>query len=123
LPIAGEVVLDDECAMKAKCLGLDVVFDEIAEPLTAVELGTAAPHRRTAKQAKLHGLPLWCRVTSLRNCRRWAPDRLVAQAKVYRPAGDGPQPPSLSPAYRPGMAYLGRFQPSQSQMASPITSS
>src|SRR4029453_19661274 len=77
LPIAGEVVLDDECAMKAKCLGLDVVFDEIAEPLTAVELGTAAPRRRTAKQAKLHGLPLWCRVTSLRHCRRWAPDRLV----------------------------------------------
>jgi hypothetical protein len=57
------VVLDDECAVEAERLGLDVVVDEVAEPLAAVELGTAAPRRCTAKQAKLHYLPLWYRVT------------------------------------------------------------
>jgi hypothetical protein len=57
------VVLDDERAVKAERLRLDVVVDEIAEPLAAVELGTAAPRRRTAEQAEWHGLPLWCRVT------------------------------------------------------------
>ena len=63
LAIAGEVVLDDERAVEAEGLGLDVVVDEIAEPLAAVELGTAAPRRGTAEQAELHGLLLWCRVT------------------------------------------------------------
>src|SRR5438093_4279138 len=56
LAIAGEVVLDDECAVEAERLGLDVVVDEVAEPLAAVELGTTAPRRCTAKQAKLHYL-------------------------------------------------------------------
>src|SRR6266487_3011651 len=57
LAIAGEVVLDDERAVEAERLGLDVVVNEIAEALTAVELGTAAPCRCTAEQAKLHRLP------------------------------------------------------------------
>ena len=63
LAIAGEVVLDDERAVEAERLGLDVVFDELAEPLAAVELGTTAPRRRTTEQAELHRLLLWCRVT------------------------------------------------------------
>src|SRR6266700_2492042 len=57
LAIAGEVVLDDERTVEAERLGLNVVVDEIAEPLTAVELGTPASRRRTAEQAELHGLP------------------------------------------------------------------
>ena len=63
LAIAGEVVLDDERAVEAERLGLDVVVDEIAEPLAAVELGTTAPRRCTAEQTELHRSPLWCRVT------------------------------------------------------------
>jgi hypothetical protein len=43
------VVLDDERAVEAERLGLDVIVDEIAEPLTAVELGTAAPRRCTTE--------------------------------------------------------------------------
>jgi hypothetical protein len=54
LPIAGEVVLDDERAVKAECLGLDVVFDEITESFAAVEFRTTAPRRRTAEQAESH---------------------------------------------------------------------
>jgi hypothetical protein len=54
LAIAGEVVLDDKGAVKAERLGLDVVFDEIAKPLAAVELGTAAPRRGAAEQTELH---------------------------------------------------------------------
>src|SRR5437867_9207138 len=56
LAIAGEVVLDNECAVEAERLGLDVVVDELAEPLAAVELGTTAPCCRTAEQAELHCL-------------------------------------------------------------------
>ena len=51
------MVLDDKGAVKAERLGLDVVFDEIAEAFAAVELGAAAPRRRTAEQAELHGIP------------------------------------------------------------------
>ena len=64
------MVLDDERAVEAERLGLDVVIDELAEPLAAVELGTTAPRRRTAEQAKLHRLPLCYRVTRRRPCRR-----------------------------------------------------
>src|SRR5262249_12648008 len=58
-------------------LGLDVVVDEIAEPLTAVELGATTPGCRTAEQAKLHRLSLSYRIIRLRHCRRQARDRLV----------------------------------------------
>src|SRR5947208_12257645 len=54
LAVAGEVVLDDKGAVKAERLGLDVVFDEITEPLAAVELGTAAPGGGAAKETELH---------------------------------------------------------------------
>jgi hypothetical protein len=43
------MVLDDKRAVEAECLGLNVVVNEIAESLTAVELGTAASRRRTAE--------------------------------------------------------------------------
>src|SRR5262245_56172671 len=56
-------MLNNERAVEAERLGLDVVFDELTEPLAAVELGTAAPRRRTAEQAELHCLTLRCRVT------------------------------------------------------------
>ena len=49
LAIAGEVVLDDKGAVKAERFGLDVVIDEVAEALGAVEFGTTAPRRRTAE--------------------------------------------------------------------------
>src|SRR4029077_1332813 len=58
LAIAGEMVLDDKGAVKAERLGLDVVIDEVAEALGAVELGTAAPCGRTAEKTELHYLTL-----------------------------------------------------------------
>src|SRR5713101_7057940 len=70
LAIAGEVVLDDERAVEAERLGLDVVVDELAEPLAAVELGTAASRRRTAEQTELHRLLLCCRVLRFQHGRR-----------------------------------------------------
>jgi hypothetical protein len=54
LAIAGEVMFDDEGAAKAERLGLDVVFNEVAESLCAVEFRTAAPRRGAAEEAKLH---------------------------------------------------------------------
>ena len=40
---AGEMVLDDEGAVEAERLGLDVVVDEIPESFAAVEFAAAAP--------------------------------------------------------------------------------
>ena len=48
------MMLNDERAVKAEGFGLDVVFEKVAEPLRAVEFGTAAPRCGAAKQAKLH---------------------------------------------------------------------
>jgi hypothetical protein len=50
------MMLDDKGAAKAERLGLDIVLDEIAEALAAVELGAAAPRCRAAEQAELHRL-------------------------------------------------------------------
>jgi hypothetical protein len=54
LAVTGKVVLDDKGAVKAERLGLDVVFDEIAKSLAAVEFGAAAPCRGAAEQTELH---------------------------------------------------------------------
>src|SRR5712691_8171830 len=54
LAIAREVVLDDKGAVKTERFGLDVVFDEIAVPFAAVEVGTAAPRRSATEEAELH---------------------------------------------------------------------
>src|SRR5213593_3011537 len=54
LTVAREVVLHDERAVKAQRLRLDVVVDEIAKSLAAVEFRTTAPRRRTAEQAESH---------------------------------------------------------------------
>ena len=58
LAIAREVVFDDKGRTKTECLRLDIVFDEIAEPLGAVELSGictgGAPRRRVAEQPELH---------------------------------------------------------------------
>ncbi len=52
------MVLDDEGAVEAERLGLDIVFNEVAKPLAAVELGGLipgeAPRRRAAEQTKPH---------------------------------------------------------------------
>src|SRR5207237_2980943 len=40
LAVAGKMVLDDKGAVKAERLGLDVVLDEIAKSLAAIEFGT-----------------------------------------------------------------------------------
>jgi hypothetical protein len=58
LPEAGEMVLDDEGAVEAERLGLDVVVDEIPEPLAAVELGAPATCRSTTEEAEFHDSPL-----------------------------------------------------------------
>src|SRR4029077_13160125 len=67
LAIAGEMVLDDKGAVKAEPLGLDIVFDEIAEAFAAVELGrlrrTGAPRRRAAEQTEPHRAMLLGRKT------------------------------------------------------------
>src|SRR5205823_12107058 len=39
LAVSGEMVLDYKGAAKAERLGLDIVFDEVAEAFAAVELG------------------------------------------------------------------------------------
>src|SRR5215831_2834916 len=54
LPVAGEVMLDDESAVKAERFGLDIVLDKITKSLAAVELGAATPRRRAAEQTELH---------------------------------------------------------------------
>src|SRR3989442_9222810 len=54
LTVAREVVLHDERAVQAQRLRLDVVVDEIAKSLAAVEFRTTAPRRRTAEQAESH---------------------------------------------------------------------
>src|SRR5438128_10953408 len=54
LTVAREVVLHDERAVKAQRLRLDVVVDEIAKSLAAVEFRTTAPRRGTAEQAESH---------------------------------------------------------------------
>src|SRR5215467_443217 len=57
---AGEMVLDDEGAVEAERLGLDVVVDEIPEPLAAIELGAPATCRSTTEEAEFHDPPLYC---------------------------------------------------------------
>ena len=57
LAVAGEMVLDDKGAVKTERLGLDIVIDEVAEPLRAVELAlarTGAPRRSAAEQTEPH---------------------------------------------------------------------
>src|SRR5262249_60284673 len=56
LTVAGEVVLHDERAVKAQRLSLDVVVDEIAKSLAAVEFRTPAPRLRTAEHAERHNV-------------------------------------------------------------------
>ena len=67
LAVAGEMMLDDKGAVKAEPLGLDIVFDEIAEAFAAVELGrlrwTGAPRRRAAEQTEPHRAMLLGRKT------------------------------------------------------------
>ena len=82
------MVLDDERAVEAERLGLDVVFNEIAEPLAAVELGATAPRDALPNRP---------------NC-------------IASPSGVESQGVGTT-------GDQGRFQPSQSQIASPITSS
>src|SRR5262249_3153742 len=43
LTVSGEMVLDDERAVKAERLRLDVVVDEVANSLAAIEFGATAP--------------------------------------------------------------------------------
>src|SRR5207253_7858443 len=51
----GEMMLDEKGAVVAERLGLDIVLDEIAEALTAVGVGAAAPGLGTAEESKSHG--------------------------------------------------------------------
>ena len=48
------MVLDDKGAVKAERLGLDVVLDEIAKSLAAIEFGTAASRCGAAEETELH---------------------------------------------------------------------
>jgi hypothetical protein len=51
-------MLDQESAVIAERLGFDIVVDEVAEPLAAVGVGTAAPRLCAAEQSKTHRLLL-----------------------------------------------------------------
>jgi hypothetical protein len=51
---AGEVMLDEKGAVIAKPLGLDIVLDEFAKPLTAVGIGAGASRLRAAEEPKSH---------------------------------------------------------------------
>jgi hypothetical protein len=51
------MVLHDERAVKAQCLSLDVVFDEVVVALRAVELTAASPCLGAAEQSELHETP------------------------------------------------------------------
>src|SRR6516225_2494767 len=55
---AGEVVLDEKGTVETEHLGLDIVLDELAEALTAVGVGAAAPGLRTAEKSKSHWISL-----------------------------------------------------------------
>src|SRR5271167_2815286 len=48
------MVLDEKSAVEAQRLGLDIVFDELAEALAAVGIGAAAPGLGTAEESKSH---------------------------------------------------------------------
>src|SRR5262249_27834946 len=69
---AGEMVLDDEGAVEAKRLGLDVVVDEIPKPFAAVELGAPASCRSATEEAEFHDPPLCCCAASLKSAARLA---------------------------------------------------
>jgi hypothetical protein len=62
------VVLDDEGAVKAERLGLDVVFDEVAKPFGAVELAAAAARCRAAEQSEPHDVGLRLLVRQVTRC-------------------------------------------------------
>ena len=51
---AGEVMLDHERGVVAERLGLDVVLDEVAEPLRRVEVRAATLRLRRAEQSEFH---------------------------------------------------------------------
>src|SRR5262249_19166745 len=68
---AGEMVLDDEGAVEAKRLGLDVIVDEISKPFAAVELGAPASCRSATEEAEFHDPPLYCCAASLESAARW----------------------------------------------------
>ena len=54
------MMLDQERAVEAERLGLDIVVDEVAEPLAAVHVRTATLSLGTAKQSEPHcDLPHW----------------------------------------------------------------
>ncbi len=66
---AGEVVPHDESAMEARCFDFDVVFDEAAEPLGAVEFPLGAARGGAAEQTEQHGsLPFRLVVTVIGWC-------------------------------------------------------
>src|SRR6185503_10419977 len=53
---AGEVVLDEERAVIAERLRLDVVLDEVLEARRAVDVGAASPRLRAAEQSESHAV-------------------------------------------------------------------
>ena len=48
------MVLDEERALVAERLGLEVLLDELAEPGAAVDVGPAAPGLRAAEEPETH---------------------------------------------------------------------
>lgn len=51
---AGEMMLDDEGRLIAQRFGLDVVFDIVLEPLSAVDVRAAALRLRASEQSEFH---------------------------------------------------------------------
>src|SRR3981081_4581898 len=55
---SGEMMLDEERAVIAERLGLDIVLNEFTKPLTAVGIGPGASCLRAAEESKSHSLLL-----------------------------------------------------------------
>src|SRR5262249_27332192 len=113
LPIAGEMVLHDKGAAKAERLGLDIVVDEVAKPLAAVELGglagIGAPRRRAAEQTELHTpcsvtWVLWVRLSAIGRCGKEPSPALRERvgASGRERLGEGFRIKHPHPARRPG---------------------
>ena len=51
---AGEMMLDEKCAVVAQRLGFDIIVDEVAKALAAVGIGAGSPGLRAAEQSEFH---------------------------------------------------------------------
>src|SRR6516164_7384812 len=77
-----EVVLHQEGAVIAECLGFDIVLDEIAEALTAVGVGATAPGLCATEKSKSHWFDPLMEPFALR------PELARSEARTFRQTGE-----------------------------------